>query len=249
MVFWIFLPITLAAVKLVGTWTVYGIALRNNHVCALNDWGYTNTCRGNETENCCSLNNVPTISTSGMNFPENSLFSATVNAGAFLFLVFCVFHHAHILTRNGSQSLLSKIALSFGCVSSAGAFVAGNCNPGELVLLHYLGAAVSFVCVCLYCILLTSLTIRCLLTGMESVLYPVRIVSTSIQITVTVIYCIFFVQEVYFYKHISAVFEWILSVNMELYELTFIVEFYYFSSSMLSTLLEKKEEQKPLILS
>lgn len=43
-------------------------------------------------------------------------------------LVFCIFHHAHILDRNIGQSLLSKIALVFGCVASCGAFVAGNCN-------------------------------------------------------------------------------------------------------------------------
>lgn len=43
-------------------------------------------------------------------------------------LVFCIFHHAHILDRNSNQSLLAKISLVFGCVASCGAFVAGNCN-------------------------------------------------------------------------------------------------------------------------
>jgi len=49
------------------------------------------------------------------------LFSPTV-------LIFCIFHHAHILDRNNVYSLLSKIAMILGCVVSMGAFVAGNCN-------------------------------------------------------------------------------------------------------------------------
>lgn len=48
--------------------------------------------------------------------------------------------------------------------------------------------------------------------------------------------------------HLSAVFEWILSVNLELFELSFVVEFSHFSSSMLSVLLEKKDDEKSLIL-
>lgn len=60
---------------------------------------------------------------------------------------------------------------------------------------------------------------------------------------------IFFIQEDYFYKHISAVFEWLLAINLQLYELSYSVEFYFFSSSMLSVLLAKTEEEKCLILS
>ncbi|RXN24829.1 transmembrane protein 150A-like [Labeo rohita] len=150
--------------------------------------------------------------------------------------------------RNSVHSLLSKIAMILGCVVSVGAFMAGNCNPAELVLLHYLGAAVSFVFVCLYMTILTSLTSKCMLTGCERVLYPLRITSSFIQISATILYGIFFIQESYFYKHIAAVFEWFLCVNLELYELSYTVEFYFFSSSMLSVLLSKKDEEKPLIL-
>ncbi|NP_001188285.1 uncharacterized protein isoform X1 [Danio rerio] len=249
MALWIILPVLLCAVSFIGCWTVYGLALSYNHICSLNTWEYRNSCHPNETGNCCTMNNIPTVSASGTNFPENSLFTATISAGSFLFLVFCVFHHAHILDRNSVHSLLSKIALIMGCVVSASAFMAGNCNPAELVLLHYLGAAVSFVFVCLYMIILTSLTTRCMLTGCEQVLYPLRIILTIIQVSATILYGIFFIQEHYFYKQISAVFEWFLCVNLELYELSYSVEFYFFSSSMLSVLLAKKEEEKPLILS
>ncbi|KAA0717752.1 hypothetical protein E1301_Tti001654 [Triplophysa tibetana] len=246
---WVFLPIVLCAISFIGCWTVYGIALSLNHVCSLNNWEYRNSCLINETGTCCTILHVPTISSSGTKFPENSLFSATINAGSFMFLFFCIFHHAHILARSGINCLLSKIAMVIGCVSAAGAFVAGNCNQAELSLLHYLGAALSFVCVCLYVTMLTSLTGKCMLTGYERVLYPLRIVSSTIQISATILYCIFFVQVDYYYKHISAVFEWLLSMNLELYEFSYSVEFYFFSSSMLSVLLAKKEEEKPLILS
>ncbi|XP_063047554.1 transmembrane protein 150A [Engraulis encrasicolus] len=249
MLFWIILPITLSSVSFFGSWTVYALALQNGHVCSLQNWDYRNSCQTNDSERCCTTYNVPTISWSGTNAPENSLFSATINAGAFLFLVFCIFHHAHILDRNMGQALLSKFALVFGCVASVGAFMAGNCNPAEVRLLHYLGAAISFVCLCFYCVLLTSLTSRCLLTGLERYLYPLRIVLATIQISVTILYCIFFVQKDYFYRHISAIFEWTLSVNIEVFELSYVVEFFFFSSSMLTTLLERRDEEKPLILS
>ncbi|KAI1894249.1 hypothetical protein AGOR_G00113870 [Albula goreensis] len=246
---WVVLPITLSAVSFVGSWAVYGLALSYKHVCSLSNWEYRNSCDLNTSEACCDNYKVPTISSSGKNAPENALFTATINAGSFLFLVFCIFHHAHIMDRNSCQSILSKAALGFGCVASVGAFMAGNCNPGYLMLLHYLGAAVSFVCLCFYCLLLTVLTNKCSLTGFENILYPIRVVSTLIQITVTICYCIFFAQEDYVYKHLSAVFEWFLSVNMEFFELTFVVEFYSFSSSMLTVLLEKTDEEKSLILS
>lgn len=59
---------------------------------------------------------------------------------------------------------------------------------------------------------------------------------------------IMFVQEDYFYVHLSAVFEWVLSVNLELFELTFAVEFCFFSSFMLSNLLGTRGEEKPLMM-
>lgn len=163
-------------------------------------------------------------------------------------MVFCIFHHAHILERNSVHSMLSRIALVFGGVAAVGAFVAGNCNPEYLKLAHYLGAAVSFLCICFYSLLLTVLTRKCVLTQMEWFLYPARVTSTVVQIIVTIGYTILFVQEEYLYKHSAAVFEWIMSVNLELFELSFAVEFCFFSSSMLSTLLVKRDEEKPILL-
>lgn len=45
-----------------------------------------------------------------------------------LVLLFCIFHHAHIMERHACHSMLSKIALIFGVVAAMGAFAAGNCN-------------------------------------------------------------------------------------------------------------------------
>uniref|UniRef100_A0A3Q3WG43 CWH43-like N-terminal domain-containing protein n=1 Tax=Mola mola TaxID=94237 RepID=A0A3Q3WG43_MOLML len=247
MVLWIIFPICLSLVSFVGTWTVYGLAFSNNHVCSLSNWLVRgdNSCKGNQSTGCCS---VPTISSSGTRAPENSLFTATINAGAFLFLLFCVFHHAHIMERHACHSMLSKFALVFGVVAAIGAFAAGNCNPHYLPLLHNLGAAISFTCICFYTIMLTALTRKCMLTGYEKVLYPLRITSTVAQIIVTICYTILFAQDDYFYVHLSATFEWILSVNLELFELSFAVEFCFFSSFMLSNLLSKRNEEKPLMM-
>ncbi|XP_031695698.1 transmembrane protein 150A isoform X1 [Anarrhichthys ocellatus] len=242
---WIIFPISLSLVSFLGTWTVYGMALANNHVCSLSDWGNKHYCQVNLTAGCCY---VPTISSSGKNAPENSLFTATINAGSFLFLLFCIFHHAHIMERHTCHSMLSKFALVFGVVAALGAFAAGNCNPGYLALPHYLGAALSFMCICFYTVLLTSLTAKCVLTGYEKILYPFRVTSTVVQTIVTICYTVLFAQNEYYYVHLSAIFEWMLSANLELFELSFVVEFWFFSSFMLSNLLSRREEEKPLMM-
>ncbi|XP_032396635.1 transmembrane protein 150A [Etheostoma spectabile] len=245
MVLWIIFPISLSLVSFIGTWTVYGLAFTNSHVCSLSDWGSDNYCTGNQSTGCCL---VPTISSSGTSAPENSLFTATINLGSFLFLLFSLFHHAHIMEKHTCHSMLSRFALVFGVVAALGAFTAGNCNPGYLALLHYLGAAISFVCICFYTVLLTALTGKCLLTGYEKILYPLRIASTVVQTIVTICYTVLFAQDEYFYVHLSAIFEWMLSINLELFELSFAVEFCFFSSFMLSNLLSKREEEKPLMM-
>ncbi|XP_069000771.1 transmembrane protein 150A isoform X1 [Embiotoca jacksoni] len=245
MVLWIIFPISLSLVSFIGTWSVYGLAIANNHVCSLHDWSVINYCGRNHSNGCCL---VPTISASGTNPPENSLFTATINAGSFLFLLFCIFHHAHIMEKHACHSMLSKFAVVFGLVAAMGAFAAGNCNPHHLSLLHYLGAAVSFLCICFYTVLLTALTGKCVLTGYERVLYPFRITSTVVQTIVTICYTVLFAQDKYFYVHLSAIFEWMLSVNLELFELSYAVEFLFFSSFMLSNLLSKRGEEKPLII-
>ncbi|XP_076022650.1 transmembrane protein 150A [Genypterus blacodes] len=246
MAVWILFPICLSMLSLIGTWTVYGVAFSHSHVCSLSDWDGDNFCKGNQSTGCCL---APTISSSGTSAPENSLFTATINAGSFLFVLFCIFHHAHVLEKNACQSMLSRFALVFGLVSAAGAFTAGNCNPGYLPLLHYLGAAISFMCICFYTILLTALTGKCVLSGYERILYPSRIVFTVMQITVTICYTILFTQDEYRYVHLSAVFEWMLSVNLEMFELSYAAEFYFFSSYMLANVLSRREEEKPLMLS
>lgn len=73
------------------------------------------------------------------------------------------------------------------------ALICVNCTaqPRHLSLLHYLGAALSFTCICFYTIMLTELTRRCALTGCERALYPFRIVSTVLQICLTIC-CILF---------------------------------------------------------
>lgn len=59
-------------------------------------------------------------------------------------------------------------------------------QPAYLTLLHFFGAAVSFLCVCFYAALLTVLTAKCVLTGYETFLYPLRFTSTVIQSILTI---------------------------------------------------------------
>ncbi|KAM9364706.1 transmembrane protein 150A [Pholidichthys leucotaenia] len=243
--FWIFFPIILSMVSFIGTWSVYGLASSNDHVCSLYDWGNANFCQANQSTGCC---HPPTISSSGVLQPENSLFTATINAGAFLFLLFSIFHHAHIMEEHACHSMISKIALVFGVISSMGAFIAGNCNANHLKLLHYLGAAVSFICICFYTSLLTALTRKCVLSGYEKFLFPLRMASTMVQIIMTICYIIFFTKQEYVFAHLSAVFEWTVSVNFEMFQLSYAVEFFFFSSFMISNVLGKREEESSLMM-
>ncbi|XP_061646570.1 transmembrane protein 150A [Phyllopteryx taeniolatus] len=242
---WIFFPVALSLTSFVGTWAVYGLAYSNQHVCSLTDWWGENFCTVNNTKDCCR---VPTISTSGASTPENSLFTATINAGSFLFFLFCIFHHAHVMEKNACHATMSRLALFFGLVASLGSFAAGNCNPSYLTLLHHVGAGVSFMCICCYTVLLTALTGRCLLTGYEYFLYPLRIMFTVQQTILTLCYAFCFSHHDYYNVHLSAVFEWILSANLELFELSYVVEFSFFSSYMLSNLYSHREEERPFML-
>lgn len=183
-------------------------------------------------------------------------------------LLFCIFHHAHILEKHACHSMLSRIGLAFGVAAAFGAFVAGNCNvstallldwfisgrlnsqliciqptgcdthwrsanicsvtsdwskvaksdccygsdltsvvipvtsalhsfwmrahapvfqPGDLPMLHNLGAALSFLCICFYTTILSTLTRLCVLSGYERILSPLRIASAVLQIIATIL--------------------------------------------------------------
>ncbi|XP_028648924.1 transmembrane protein 150A isoform X1 [Erpetoichthys calabaricus] len=247
--FWLVFPVLLFLITFAGQWTVYGLALAYHHVCPLHNWKYTNSCHLNLTQSCCTIQHIPFISTCGMSAPENSLFTATLNAGSALFILFCIFHHAHMIDKNNDHLALSRVGLAVGCTSALGAFIAGNCNPSSLMILHYLGASLNFVCACLYTTIQTVLTYRCYVTGLEHLLAPIRTVLTINQILSTIIYILFFVQPSPYYLHLSAIFEWVLGTNMELFALTFAVEFYFFTDSTLWVLTKKHDEEKALILS
>lgn len=59
---------------------------------------------------------------------------------------------------------------------------------------------------------------------------------------------IFFSQDSYHYRHLCAVFEWTVTANLELFELSYAVEFCFFSSFMLSNILGQRGEEKPLMM-
>ncbi|XP_005990021.1 transmembrane protein 150A [Latimeria chalumnae] len=247
---WCLLPLSLFAVSLAGTWAVYGLALANQHVCPLDNWSYNISCSVNISERCCTEQNMPFISTSGLNAPESSLFSATLNLGAILFLAFCVLRHAQVIETNEDKRVLSKMGLAFGCLSSVGGFITGNCSPNSLMVLHYFGAALGFLCSSLYTIVQTILTYKCFITGWEFVLAPIRVVLTTIQIMAAVVYLIFFVQTALYRKHFAAISEWVLCTNLQLFVGTFAIEFFFFSSSAIYVLCTgKRNEEKTSILS
>lgn len=49
-------------------------------------------------------------------------------------LIFCIFHHAHILEKHACHFMLSRIGLAFGVVAAMGAFAAGNCNVSTALM-------------------------------------------------------------------------------------------------------------------
>lgn len=59
---------------------------------------------------------------------------------------------------------------------------------------------------------------------------------------------VMFSHRDFYHIHLSAIFEWMISINLEVFELSYAAEFFFFSSFMLSNLLPKQEEEKPLML-
>ncbi|XP_032868429.1 transmembrane protein 150A-like [Amblyraja radiata] len=246
---WLFLPLLNSILSIAGTWTVYGLARANDHVCPLSNWVYNRTCSVQVLVKCCAIENMPFVSTSGMNLPENSLYSAVLNSVSVLFAAVCIFRHAQILDRKVDDATLSKGAMIVGFFGSAGGFIAGNCNPSVLMVLHYFGATLCFVSGCIYCIIQTALTFRVPITGKECLLVPLRGLLTSLQVVVSISYLIFFVHPDLTKQHIGVICEWILATNFYVFIMSFTFEFYYITTSVLHVLISRPDDEKIAILS
>ncbi|XP_067828760.1 transmembrane protein 150A [Heptranchias perlo] len=246
---WLLLPLLVSTVSIAGTWTVYGLALANGHVCPLNNWVYNRSCSADASVKCCAIQNMPFVSTSGMNLPENSLYSAVINAVSVLFAVVCIFRHAQIVDRKLDEATLSKAAMIIGFFGSVGGFIAGNCNPSVLMVLHYFGASLCFVSGCIYSILQTALTFKLYITGKECLLAPIRTVLTIFQVVFSISYLAFFFHPDLTKQHIGAICEWILATNFYVFIMSFAVEFYYITSSVLCALIGRPDNEKIAILS
>ncbi|XP_048419563.1 transmembrane protein 150A isoform X2 [Stegostoma tigrinum] len=246
---WLLLPLLTSVVSIAGTWTVYGLALANGHVCPLYNWMYNHSCSPDASVRCCSIQNMPFVSTSGMNLPENSLYSAVLNAVSVLFALVCIFRHAQIVERKVDEALLSKAAMIIGFFGSIGGFIAGNCNPSVLMVLHYFGATLCFVSGCIYTILQTALTFRLHLTGKECFLAPLRALLAIFQVVFSICYLAFFVHPDTKKQHIGAICEWILATNFYIFIMSFSFEFYYITSTVLYALISRPDDEKIAILS
>ncbi|NP_001279565.1 uncharacterized protein LOC103182485 [Callorhinchus milii] len=246
---WVLLPLLTGIVSIAGTWTVYGIALAHGHVCPLTNWEYNYTCPINTTTKCCTEKNMPYVSTSGVRFPENSLYSAVLNAVAFLFVVLCVFRHAQIVEQKGDEMVLSKVALIMGCFASVGGFLAGNCNLFAAQGIHYFGASLCFVAACFYAVLQTVLTYKVRVTGKECFLAPLRTVLVIIEVLFSIIFVAFIIHPVLNYRHVGAIAEWVVCTNFHIFVMTLAFEFFSITSSVLHTLINKPEDEKVAILS
>ncbi|XP_051897528.1 transmembrane protein 150A [Pristis pectinata] len=246
---WLFLPLLTSIISIAGTWTVYGLALANEHICPLYNWVYNRNCSVHTLVKCCTIQNVPFVSTSGMNLPENSLYSAVLNAVSVLFAVVCIFRHAQIVDRKVDDATLSKVAMIVGFFGSVGGFIAGNCNSSVLMVLHYFGASLCFVSGCMYCILQTALTFKLYITGKECFLVPIRGVLTSLQVIFSIGYLAFFVHPDLSKKHIGAICEWILATNFYVFIMSFAFEFYHITSSVLLVFISRPDDEKIAILS
>ncbi|XP_069741798.1 transmembrane protein 150A [Narcine bancroftii] len=246
---WLLLPLLTSIVSIAGTWTVYGLALANGHICPLYNQVYNRSCSISTLVKCCSIQNMPFVSTSGMNLPESCLYSAVVNAVSVLFAIVCIFRHAQIVERKVDDAVMSKIAMIVGFFGSLGGFIAGNCNPLFLMVLHYFGASLCFVSGCFYCLLQLILTYRLCFTGKECVLVPLRGALTIVQVVISICYLALFFHPDLSKQRIGAICEWTLTTNFYGFIMTFSFEFYYITSSVLLVLISRPDDEKIAILS
>eukprot|EP00062_Callorhinchus_milii_P001773 gi/632937210/ref/XP_007897675.1/ PREDICTED: transmembrane protein 150A-like [Callorhinchus milii] len=240
---WVFLPVSLPVSTITALWVVYAVAVRNHHVCPVDNWTYNDSCDDELVQGppktCCTLEDIPLVSKCGTFPPESCLFSLICSVGSFMVMLVGLLRYAQVKERH-HRSLLNTAALVTGWICAAGLMVVGNFQVDNAKILHYVGAGVGFPSSLFFICFQTVLTYRLAKTSLDYQIGRCRASLTISAFITLVLSGVFFVQESARLQHAAAICEWVFTIVILVFYGTFAVEF---GSITESTFLEMLKPQ------
>ncbi|XP_038638974.1 transmembrane protein 150A [Scyliorhinus canicula] len=243
---WLILPVCLSVSTITALWVVYAVAVRNHHVCPVDNWTYNESCGEvwvyGERKECCTLNDIPLVSKCGTLPPESCLFSLICSVGSFMVMLVGLLRYAQVLERH-QNSLLNTAALVTCWICAAGLVVVGNFQVDNARVLHYVGAGVGFPSSMLFICFQSVLTYRMAKNSLDYRIGHCRTFLTLVAFMNLVLSGVFFIQESSQLQHAAAICEWIFTLVILIFYGTFAVEFGSITQNTFLEMLAKKDKR------
>uniref|UniRef100_A0A8C4R2E0 Si:dkey-228d14.5 n=1 Tax=Eptatretus burgeri TaxID=7764 RepID=A0A8C4R2E0_EPTBU len=222
-------PLAFAIISFIGGWTVYGLAIRDGHVCPFTDWArFVENC---STPGCCDKDKIPFVSTVGARPTESSLFSAAASGCAFLMVIISILRYAYGL-ENRYPDFMNKCSLVADFIAAAGIFTMGHCQVINIMVMHIIGVVVAFVFASFGAFFQAMVPAH-----RFAAVRPFRILFCCLVIPIEIIYVSLYVQVKPNLLVISALFEWMALGLYTMYYTSFAVELYDVTPRTLARLL------------
>ncbi|KAK2876010.1 hypothetical protein Q8A67_020106 [Cirrhinus molitorella] len=227
---WFLVPISLPVFTLPGIWTIYAMALYNQHICPVNNWVYNSTCETSldlqsGSDLCCTLENIPLISKCGGVPPESCWFSLLCSAASFVVIVIGLLRYAQLIHKH-TNSVLNIEGLFAGWLCAAGLMIVGNFQVDHAKVLHYVGAGLAFPASLLFVCVQTLLSYRAAETQRDFQTAHLRLTLTT---------------ESFVLQHAAAILEWVFAIIVLLFYSSFSLEFSSISSETLTALIKRRD--------
>ncbi|XP_033646201.1 DNA damage-regulated autophagy modulator protein 1-like [Asterias rubens] len=185
---------------------------------------------------------LPYISDTGVHFPESSIFSLflDVSAAFFLLTAYVRYHHVRQFQDRFQENRLWRFrrvniaGMMCSLVAAAGLVVLSNFPEDENLLIHLLGAFFCFTFGVAYSLLHTWLSFRTRPNPSPTWICAIRLLLACLGVIHTSLVILFGTilrwhanecNPQLQFRQISALFEWLLVINFNLYTLTFVYEF------------------------
>ncbi|NWH35578.1 T150A protein, partial [Chloropsis hardwickii] len=238
---WGILPVALPAFTITGMWIVYAMALSNNHICPVHNWGMGWSCstRTPHGQSCLQHPQMGDEAWKKQGLGKETLFGllATPSAGFLAFILVGLLRYAHLLERLG-PSLLNTLGLATGWVCAAGLTMVGNFQVDHAKVLHYIGAGVAFPTSMLFLLLQSILTYRMAKTRGQYWTGHLRSILTTVAFFTLIFSGVFFIQESFVLQHVAALCEWMFIIDVLVFYGTFTFEFGAISTDTFLVLLK-----------
>ncbi|GCC32471.1 transmembrane protein 150A-like isoform X1 [Chiloscyllium punctatum] len=243
---WVILPVSLSVSTITALWVVYAVAVRNHHVCPVDNWIYNDSCGSVSVQGgpklCCTLADIPLVSKCGTSPPESCLFSLICSVGSFMVMLVGLLRYAQVMERH-QNSLLNTAALVTCWICAAGLIVVGNFQVDNAKVLHYVGAGVGFPSSMLFICFQSVLTYRIAKNSLDYQIGHCRAFLTIVAFINLVMSGVFFMQESSQLQHAAAICEWVFTIIILIFYGTFAVEFGSITQNTFLEMLAKRDKK------